>query len=70
MENKRTFDVRLFLFCAALFSAPHQGCKPPTPADVFLKTPRAGGRVMGKNGLARRAAERLTFNLGIGETDR
>jgi hypothetical protein len=34
-----------------------------------LLSPRAGGRVLGKKGLARRAAERLTINLGIGETD-
>ena len=36
------------------FSAPHQGCKPPTSADI-KSTPRARGRVIGKNGLAQDA---------------
>src|SRR5438309_3970137 len=62
--NKRTFRFACFCFvtlCFAhsSFSAPHQGCKPPTPADCHV-TPRAGGRVLGKNRLARRAAESLT----------
>src|SRR5215210_3944689 len=51
-------EVRLFFLLCSSFSAPHQGCKPPTPADRQM-TPRAGGRVIGKNGLARRSAERL-----------
>ena len=42
-----------FCFCSHtwIFQRLHQGCKPPTPADVAL-TPWAGGRVIGKNGLA------------------
>ena len=53
---KRRALRSLFRFShAVLFSAPHQGCKPPTPADLLSLTPRAGGRVLGKNRLAQDA---------------
>ena len=55
LMKKRALRSLLCFSHAVLFSAPHQGCKPPTPADLLSLTPRAGGRVLGKNRLAQDA---------------